>query len=263
MNLSAIVITKNEASSIGMCLKALAFADERIVIDAESNDATVDIAKSSGATVYINPWPGYGAQKNYGMQKARGDWVLFIDADEEVTPKLAQEIQQAVKSGTCDFYWLKIVTVFLGKPLTHLFGHNPRLFKKSSGRWQSALVHEQVEHIDEEITITLGDQHSAKLVSHLLHHSHASISSYLASMHQYTLLDAQEMGRSGHHRSGRPVSPHLFLPLMLALRQGVKLLVYRRGFLDGLPGIIWCMLSAYYEWEMAHTYLALRSKKIL
>lgn len=261
MNLSAIVITKNEASSIGTCLKALAFADERIVIDAGSDDATVDIAKASGATVYINPWPGYGAQKNYGMQKAGGDWVLFIDADEEVTPQLAQEIQHAISRRAPDFFWLKIVTVFLGKPLTHLYGHNPRLFKKGSGRWQSALVHEQVEHIDEEIMIKLGDQHSGKLASHILHNSHESISSYLASMHQYTALDAQEMTKSGNHRSGRPVSPYLFLPLILAVRQAVKLLIYRRGFLDGIPGIVWCTLSAYYEWEMAHKYLAISSKK--
>lgn len=261
MKLSAIVITKNEAKSIGKCLEALSFADERIVIDAESDDATVTIAKASGATVYTNPWPGYGAQKNYGMQKGSGDWVLFIDADEQVTSELAQEIQQAIHSPAYDFYWLKIVTVFLGKPLTHLYGHNPRLFKKGSGRWQAALVHEQVEHIDEEITIKLGDQHSGKLISHLLHNSHESISSYLESMHQYTPLDAREMVSRGKHRSGRPVFPHLFLPLSLTLRQGIKLLVYRRGFLDGIPGLIWCILSAYYEWEMAHKYLAISSKK--
>ncbi|MBI3255377.1 MAG: glycosyltransferase family 2 protein [Candidatus Andersenbacteria bacterium] len=258
MKISAIVITKNEAGTIERCLQALAFADERIVVDAGSNDATVELARKAGATVFTNPWPGYGPQKNVGLSHAQGEWVLFIDADEEVSPALAREIQTAIQDSSHDFYWLKIVTVFLGRPLTHLFGHNPRLFKKSAGRWTGAHVHEQVEHTDEEITIKLNDAHSAKLGTPLLHHSHPTIASYLQSMHQYTTLDAKEMAITHKHRSGRPIGGSPFLPLTLAVRQFLKLLFYRHGFLDGYAGLVWCTMSAYYEWEMAGKYLQLK-----
>lgn len=261
MKLSAVVITKNEEKNIRRCLQALSFTDERIVIDAESTDNTVAIAKELGAMVYVNPWPGYGLQKNFGLLKAQGQWVLFVDADEEVSSTLSQEIMNAITSGTHNFYWLKIVTVFLGQKLRHLYGHNPRLFKKSSGRWNEAFVHEQVQHIDEEVVITLGDSHSKKLQEPLLHHSHPTITSYLKSMHQYTALDAKEMAATDKHRSGRPVKPTFLLPPKLAIRQFIKLLFYRRGFLDGLPGLIWCTLSAYYEWEMGYKYLSLKAGK--
>jgi hypothetical protein len=259
MKLSAVVITKNEEDTIERCLKALHFADERLVIDADSEDRTISIAQDLGAQVYTNPWPGYGPQKNFGMEKAQGEWVLFVDADEEVSSSLAQEIRMTIENPQFDFYWLKIITVFLGKPLTHLFGHNPRLFKKTAGRWTDAFVHEQVEHIDEDVVIKLGDRHSAKLHEPLLHHSHPTITSYLTSMHQYTDLDAKEMANTDRHRSGRVVTPNILLPWTLALRQFFKLLIYRQGILDGPRGFLWCVFSAYYEYEMAQKYLTLKS----
>lgn len=261
MKLSAVVITKNEAENIQRCLDALTFADERIVIDAESTDNTATIAKQCGATVFTNPWLGYGPQKNFGLQKAQGEWVLFIDADEEVSKELAAEIMAAIASSDVDFYWLKIITVFLHTALHHLYGHNPRLFKKQSGRWSNAYVHEQVEHTDEEITIRLNDTHSKRLLHPLLHHSHATIASYLTSMHQYTTLDAKQMSEHDRHRTGRSVKPTLLLPFHLATRQFIKLALWRRGILDGFQGLLWCILSAYYEWEMARKYLWLKGKK--
>lgn len=257
MKLSAIVITKNEQPTIARCLQSLAFADEIIVVDAESQDKTAEIAKNSGAKVFIRPWPGYGAQKNFGAQQAQGAWLLFVDADEVVTPELAQAIKQGIEDPAYDFYWLRIITVFLGKPLQHVYGHNPRLFKKSKGQWSDQHVHEQVWHVDEEVTISLGDEHSSVIPEPLLHYSHPSITSYLKKMHRYTDLDAQEMAKTGKHRSGRTVTRTFLLPGYLAIRQCLKLLLYRRGILDGIPGIIWSLLSGYYEWEMARKYLTL------
>src|SRR5688500_4920039 len=105
MKLSAIVITHNEAASIERCLRSFNFDDERIVIDAESTDDTVLKARALGATVSIRPWPGYGQQKNEGLRQAQGEWVLFIDADEEVTPELRESILNAIETPTHDFYW--------------------------------------------------------------------------------------------------------------------------------------------------------------
>jgi glycosyltransferase involved in cell wall biosynthesis len=262
MKLSAIVITKNEEANIARCLSSVSFADEIIVVDAESTDATASLAREAGATVFVRPWPGYGPQKNFGASCAHGEWLLFIDADEEVPPALAEEIQQTIVNPTVDFYWLRIVTVFVGQPLRHLYGHNPRLFKKSAGQWTEDHVHEQVQHsarADEYLVVKLDDRFSKMLTASLLHHSHATIASYLKKMHRYTSLDAEQMKKTGRHRSGRPVKPSFLLPWRLAIRQSLKLALYRRGILDGGPGILWCALSGYYEYEMATKFLELRN----
>jgi glycosyltransferase involved in cell wall biosynthesis len=254
MKLSAIVIAKNEANSIERCLDSLSFADEIIVVDAESTDRTVELAKQYTPHVLINPWPGYGKQKNLGRARARGEWLLFIDADEVIPPPLAKEILIAVNNPQANFYWLKVLTYFLNRPLRHLLGHNPRLFKKASGHWTNDHVHEQVATLA-GTKIKLGDSLSATLNSPLTHYSHTTLRSYLQSMHRYTSLDAEQMKETGRHRSGRSVKPAFWLPYKLALRQFLKLYFYRRGFLDGSTGFIWSYLSAYYEWEMARKYL--------
>lgn len=257
MNLSAIVITKNEEDNIEQCLKSLNFADEIILVDAESNDATVQIAKQLGATTFVRPWPGYGPQKNFGAAQASGKWLLFLDADEVIPEKLAQEIQDTLKNPDKDFYWLKIVTVFLGKPLKHLIGHNPRLFKKESGSWTGYHVHEQVQ-MNNGTIIKLGDTHSQVLQAPLYHHSHRTVKAYLKRMAEYTALDAQRMAKSNLHRSGRRVKAIWHLPYYLMARQFVKMYFYKQGFLDGAVGFQWSTLSAYYEYVMAKKYLRLK-----
>lgn len=266
MQLSAIIITKNEEANIARCLESLSFADEIIVVDAESTDNTAAIARQHGATVFTRPWAGYGHQKNFGAHEARGEWLLFIDADEEVPETLAQEIRQTISQPTVDFYWLRIVTVFLNHPLHHLFGHNPRLFRKSAGQWTGDQVHEQVERYASQensmdyTLVQLDDRWSQILAVPLLHHSHRTVASYLVKMHRYTSLDAEKMATTNQHRSGRRVRPVAWLPWHLAIRQGIKLAFYRRGLLDGWAGILWCILSGYYEYEMARKFLALKNQ---
>jgi hypothetical protein len=178
-----------------------------------------------------------------------------VDADEVISQELAQEIKNAITKPEANFYWLRVVTYFLEKPLTHLYGHNLRLFRKDAGKWTNDKVHEQVATLEER-RISLGDARSRILKSPLQHHSHRTVSLYLSTMHSYTTLDAQQMMRTGTHRSGRTVKPAVWLPPRLALRQFIKLYIYRRGILDGLAGLIWSTLSAYYEWEMAKKYLS-------
>lgn len=256
--LSAVIITKNEEVNIARAVKSVSFADEVIIVDAESTDRTVEIAKSLGAKVFLRPWPGYGPQKNFGAQQTSGKWLLFIDADEEVTPELAQEIMHVTNNPEKDFYWLKIVTVFLGRRLKYIYGHNPRLFKKNAGRWSNEEVHEQVQTNAGE-RINLGDEKSAFLKNVLLHHSHRTVSSYLNRMQRYADLDAQQMSKNSRHRSGRKVMPAWWLPYYLSKRQFIKLYFYKKGFLDGYAGLMWSLLSAYYEWTMAKKYLKLKA----
>lgn len=261
MKLSAIIITKNEEATIARALKSVAFADERIVVDSESTDQTIEIAQAAGAQVFVRPWPGYGPQKNFGAQQAQGDWLLFIDADEEVTPELQIAISAVISQPQADFYWLRIVTVFLGHPLLHLYGHNPRLFKKSAGQWTEGRVHEQVQAHDGHM-VKLGDKRSHIITQPLWHYSHTTVSSYLTKMRQYVQLDAQEMQRTGKHRHGFSARPTWWLAPYLALRQFVKLYFYRGGWRDGWAGFVWTTLSSYYEWEMALAWRRLIKKPL-
>lgn len=257
MKLSALVITLNEEANIQRCLTSLSFADEVIVVDSGSTDKTVEYAKEKGARVFTNPWPGYGAQKNFAAEQAHGEWLLFIDADEEISTELQTDIKAVISStSSLDFYWLKIVTIFLNKPLRHLYGHNLRLFRKSAGHWTADHVHEQVETTSKQ-RIRLGDSLSAVLPTHLLHHSHTTVRSYLHSMQEYTSLDAEQIKKTGKHRSGRSVTPTWILPWQLGFRQFLKLLIYRKGLLDGWHGFVWCVLSGYYEYVMARKYVHL------
>src|SRR5262249_46049023 len=106
--LSAIVITRNEEANIGPCLDALAFCDERIVVDAGSTDRTVALARERGARVETHDWQGFGAQKNFALSLAQGDWVLSVDADERVSPALAGEIERTIadrRAGSAGGRW--------------------------------------------------------------------------------------------------------------------------------------------------------------
>ncbi len=254
--ISAVITTKNNADTLKKCLAGLSFCKEIIVIDSGSTDQTLKIAAHHSARIYHNNWPGYGAQKNFGLSKANCKWLLFIDADEEVTNKLAREIVSVVNSPQYDFYWLKITTVFLGKKLNHLYGHNLRLFKKSKGLWNNSPVHEQV--IDSSgNTLKLKKSPSGLVQEPLLHHSHNTVCSYLKKMRHYTSLDARKMHEHNTHRSGKKIRPSFFLPTRLFARQLIKMLFYRRGLFDGFAGITWCLLSAYYEYELGKKYLTL------
>lgn len=255
MKLSAVVTTKNEAANITRAVRSLHFADEVIVVDDFSEDQTTQIAENLGARIIQNRWEGYGQQKNVGLAQAQYDWVLFLDADEEVPSDLAIDIQAILENPKFDIYWLKTLDIFLGKPLRHITGHNPRLLRRGTARWTERAVHEQIVSTSSTQPVRLGDTTSGVLPHFLLHHGHQSINSYLRKMHRYTTLDAQQMMQTGYHRSGREIRATFTLPFMLAVRQFVKLAFWRWGILDGYQGMLWSVLSAYYEWEMGRKFL--------
>ena len=135
--LSAIVITRDEAANIGACLDSIAFCAERIVVDSGSTDATVEIAKQKGARVEFHAWRGYGPQKNYALSLATGDWVLSIDADERVSPELAAAIKSALADASADGWEFPRLSSFCGRQMRHS-GWYPdyvlRLFRRGRAR---------------------------------------------------------------------------------------------------------------------------------
>ncbi|HEY3596341.1 MAG TPA: glycosyltransferase family 2 protein, partial [Paraburkholderia sp.] len=146
--LGVAVITKNAAARLAECLQAVAFADEIVVVDGGSTDATVDIARAHGARVLVRTdWPGFGQQKNRALDALATTWVLSIDADEIVSPELAVSIASAIAVPTADVYAVDRLSAFCGHWVRHSGWYPdwiPRLFKRGAARFSDDLVHERL-----------------------------------------------------------------------------------------------------------------------
>lgn len=230
---SAVVITRDEEARLGACLASVAWADEIVVVDAESRDGTVRVAREFTDRVVVRPWPGFAAQKNFGVAQATGDWVLSVDADEEVSAELADEVRQTVASPTRHAgYAVPRRNLFLGAWIRH-GGLYPdwqlRLFRRGAGRFREQAVHESVE-----VSGSVG-----RLRGALVHRSYGSVSDFVERAHRYSSLAAEEWVRQG-----RPVRAR-----DLVLRPAgrfVAMYVARLGFLDGWRGLLLAELYAYY-----------------
>lgn len=229
--LSAVIITKNEEANIERCLRSVSWADEIVLIDSESSDDTVEIAWGAGAKVFRPEWKGFGPAKQYAVEQASGDWVLSIDADEEVSFTLKNEILHLLETEPpCAGYMIPRKTQFLGRWILHS-GWYPdyvlRLFKKSAGNFTPALVHEKVE-IDGPV---------GKLHNTLLHYSYPTLEDFTRRQDQYSTLGAQEM-----FQAGRPFRPTqlVFKPVFSFVRK----FVFQRGWRDGWEGFLIAGLTA-------------------
>ena len=188
--LSAIIITKNEAANIGDCLDSLGFCDERIVVDCGSSDGTLLIAREKRARVAFHEWKGFGAQKNFALSLAHGEWVLSIDADERVTPQLATAIRAAIAGGNADGYEIPRLTSFCGQVMQRApwnRDHVLRLFRRSRARFSDDLVHERI----------VCDGKVGRIREPLLHHSVRKLEDALRRMDGYSTLSARQIVASG------------------------------------------------------------------
>ena len=206
------------------CLESLRFADEILIVDSASTDATPEIAARHGARVVQKEWLGFGRQKQFAVDQAKHDWVLCIDADERVSPELAASIRQALASPVSPVYRMPRRNRFLGKWLSHGEGYpdwSPRLFNRLIARWSDDLVHEKVLY-----AVTPGT-----LAGDLMHDSSDDLAAYLDRQNRYTTLAARqayELGRSTGVL-------HLLLSPVVRF---FKFYVLRLGFLDGVPGLL-------------------------
>ncbi len=231
MKLSAILITKNEEANLERCLQSVAWVDEIIVVDSESTDNTVEIAKSFKAKVFDPEWKGFGPAKQYALEQATGDWILSIDADEEVSFTLKNEILQLLeKDPPHNGYYVNRKTQFLGRWILHS-GWYPdyvlRLFRRSSGRFTSALVHEKVEL----------DSDPGRLHNPLMHYSYPTLEDYTRKLDHYSTLGAEEMFRAGKKSS----------PYYLAVKPFVSFwrkLIFQKGWRDGWEGFLIAYLTS-------------------
>jgi glycosyltransferase involved in cell wall biosynthesis len=221
---SAVIITRDAASSIEACLQSVAFADEILVVDSGSTDATLEIARRHGAQVMHQDWLGYGKQKEFAARQAKNDWVLSLDADERVSEELRHSIQQALAAPRFQACRMARCNRFMGRWLRHGEGYpdwSLRLYHRDHARWSDDPVHEKVE-TDGKIITLMGD---------LLHESEQGIADYLEKQNRYTTLQAGAL-----HRAGRRTNP--FKLLLSPIFRFIKFYFVRLGFLDGLPGLV-------------------------
>jgi len=229
--LSALIITRDEEDVIGQCLDLLQWADERVVIDSGSTDATCEIARAHGARVIHNAWPGYGAQRNFGGEQCRGDWILAVDADEEVTPDLARAIQDTLSSDPeYEVFKIRRVEIMFGKQLR--FGaslhHLPRLYR-SHFEWDNRPVHE---------SLVLGDYPAGRIPGVLLHHSHRDLRQRMRKHYRYSIIKAEMI-----NARRQPVS--LATAVVHGLAAFGRCLVLKGGILDGWRGIMYAMMAGH------------------
>ena len=245
--LSVIVITKNEEANLPDALASVTWANEIIVVDCGSTDATVDIARRFTDRVSVNPWPGYGAQKNHAAGLAAHDWILSLDADERVSPALAEEVRALLSDEPPRRgYRIPRVTLHLGRWIrsTDWYpDYQLRLYDRRAGRWGTPRVHESVR---------LEGDAPGVLRNELAHHTCKDLSDQLARIDRYTSLAAEEMAEQGR-RSGL---------LRLAIHPPLAFLrnyVLRGGIRDGTAGFVISAMNAYYVflkfaklWERQH-----------
>ncbi len=230
MKISAVVLTKNEEKNIKGCLKSLDFCDEMIVVDDFSPDRTREIAREHGARVFQRRLAGdFASQRKLGLRKAKNDWVLFIDADERISPALAGEIlNYESRIMNYDGFYFKRRDFFLGCWLKHGETSRVRLLRlarKNSGRWQGR-VHETWQ-----VKGKIGD-----LEEPLLHYPHPSLTEFLEKINHYTSLRARE-------EKNFFWSQLFFYPL-LKFSQNY---FFRLGFLDGWAGLMMAWLMSFHS----------------
>ena len=231
--LSVTIITKNEAADLGDALESVAWADEVIVVDSESTDDTVAIARRFASHVAVRPWPGYVEQKNHAAQLATHDWILSLDADERVTPALAREIRAAIAQPPAyAAFRIPRVTWHLGRWIrsTDWYpDYQLRLYDRRRATWTGRYVHESV----------LADGPVGQLRGELQHHPYRDIAHHLQTMDRYTTLAAQQMFEDGRRAGWIEI---LLLPRLTFFRN----YILRGGFRDGLPGLVISSMNAYY-----------------
>ena len=237
MKISAVIITGNEEKKIGDAVRSVGWADEVLVIDSESTDSTRKIAQQLGARVIVRPWPGFAAQKQFGVDQAENDWIFSLDADERVSPELRTEIA-AIKQhdrADADGYRIPRLAYYCGRAVRHC-GWYPdwqlRLFDRRKGRWKDVVIHESVE-------MPPGTR-VEKLHGDIIHVTVDSVSEHRQMIDErYAPLGARQMAAAGRRTSALKAAfagPVAF----------IQAYILKLGFLDGAAGYNISRLAAYH-----------------
>ncbi len=235
--LSVIIITKNEASHISRCLESVKWVDEIIVLDSGSEDDTVAICRQYTDKIYQTDWPGFGIQKQRALDKAAGDWILSIDADEIVTSELKLEIEAAFQQEHYKGYEIPRLSSYCGRQMRH-GGWWPdyvlRLFRRDCGRFTDSVVHESI--------IVQGAV--GRVSSPLLHDAFVNLDEVLRKVNCYSGLGAEMLYQRG-------VRSSLSKAILKGLWTFIRTYCIKAAFLDGRQGLMLSISNAegaYYKY---------------
>ena len=233
LNISALVLTYNEESNIKRCLSSLSFCKEIVIVDSGSADRTLEIAAGFTDKIIHHEMEGFGAQRNLGIDSASNDWILWLDADEEISEELRKNISSIQDNPEIAGYYLNRQTQYLGKWIKHS-GWYPqyvlRLFNRKFGRCREVPVHE---------SISLQGK-TAYLKGDILHYAYRDLAHHISKINHYTTLIAKQK-----YEKGKRFNPYklLFAPPA----EFMKKYILKYGFLDGASGFAIAVTSAYYN----------------
>jgi glycosyltransferase involved in cell wall biosynthesis len=231
--LSVIVITRNEERNIVACLEGVRWADEIILVDSDSKDATTTLARQFGAKIFVQPWEGFAEAKTFAVSHSRNDWILWLDADERVTPELGQEIRGVLSENTSKAaHSVARRAYFLGRWMKHSGwypGRVARLFDKNRATFSAVAVHEGLE-VRGEV---------GQLRNDLLHLTDPNLYHYLTKFNRYTSLASQESFAA--KQRFRLIDVLLRPPWLF-----FKMYILKLGFLDGVQGLLLALFSSAY-----------------
>jgi glycosyltransferase involved in cell wall biosynthesis len=275
---SVIVPVRNEAHNLARCLESLRDAGEVFVVDSQSRDETVEIARAHGAKVaqfrYAGGWP---KKRQWAMDNLplSYDWIFLVDADEALTPELAQEIRRAIAQPGIDGFYIALQMFFLGRRLRHSGAsfYKLSLFRRGKGKFECRLETQDISMCDMEVhehVVVAGK--TARLQNPLIHHNVESLSRYIQKHNEYSNWEAQ-VSRDGRWDElppsllGNQAQRRRWLRKMLFMLPGSPVLYFfykyflRFGFLDGVPGLIYCAFQGVQFFHVKAKLYELRSKE--
>lgn len=246
-NLAAVVLTHDEARHIGQCLDSLAWADERVVFDDLSGDATVEIATRHGAGIMSRRLDNFAAQRNAALDAVRAEWVFFVDADERCTPELAAEVRRVISfegAKARNGWWVPRHNIMIGHRMRG-GGWYPdyqlRLLRRGNASYDPQRpVHE----------VVLLEGEAGYLKNALTHYNYDSVGQFRTKMGRYTRYEAEILHSKG-------VRPRPWTYLSMPAREFWRRFVTLRGYRDHVYGLLFCGLMAWYTFK---TYVRLRAQ---
>lgn len=250
--LSVAIITKNEGANLERTLASVSWADEIVVVDSGSTDDTEPIARRAGAKFFIEEWKGFAGQKNSAIAKCTFDWILSLDADEEISPELAAEIRAILEQDTAPFvFLLPRRNHFLGRWIKH-GGYYPdpklRLFPRGSCLFDKRAVHETMRQVRSNAPLA-----QQTLRGDILHHCYPTLEDYIEHMNRYSSLGAESAIASGKVSSG--LAAFKISVLLNPVATFLYNYIFRLGFLDGREGLLLHIYhSTYISWKYAKAW---------
>lgn len=236
MTVSALIIARNEEKKIKKCIDSLSFADEIVVVLDRSMDKTKKIVKRLNTSFFEGEWEFEGERRNFGISKCSKDWILEVDADEIISTKLAKEIKNNILKPECDYYYIKLMNFVCNRPIKNGWmaclapDGKFSLFRKKSKKWENQRVHPNYKLVGRK---------GKQFENHIDHFMSDSISDLIMRFNRNTNLKAEDL--NSETRIFRS-----YFSIRKVFSRFIKSFIKRKGYKEGLIGILICILNSIY-----------------